>query len=213
MSMTGAPENSPDWAATRMNDMNALLAQNWWAFTLRGILAIVFGVVALFLPGAVMLSLALLFAAYLLVDGVFAIISAVRAARSHERWGLLLVEGILNIAMGVIAAVFPVAAVLAFVFVTAAWALITGALMLSAAFRLHATHGRWWLALGGIVSLLWGVVLVIAPLIGAVVLTWWLGAYAIVFGVMLLVLSFRLRSQRADSRLAQGNTHGLATGT
>lgn len=209
MSMTGASNNTPDGPATRSNDMNALLAQNWWAFTLRGIIGILFGLVAFFLPGAVMLSLALLFGMYLVVDGIFAIISAIRAARSHERWGLLLVEGILNIIMGVIAFLFPVAAVLAFVFVTAAWALLTGGLMLGSAFTLHASHGRWWLALGGIVSVLWGVALVIAPLIGAIVLTWWLGAYAIVFGIMLLVLSYHLRNQRATPHWASKGSQGL----
>ena len=207
MSMTGVPNNGSDPVVSRLNDMNDLLAQNWWAIALRGIVAIMFGLVALFVPGAVMLSLALVFAAYLLVDGVFGIISAVRAARSDERWGWLLAEGILNIIMGVIAAVFPVAAVLGFVLVTAAWAFLSGGAMLVAAFEMHISHGRWWMVLGGIVSLIWGVMLVIAPLIGAVVLTWWLGAYAIVFGVTLLVASFHLRSQRTAAR---GSAQGLA---
>jgi len=206
MSMTGTPNNAADPAEARLHDMNTLLARNWWAIALRGIIAILFGLVALFVPGAVMLSLALLFAAYLLVDGLFGIISAVRAARSHERWGLLLVEALLNIVMGVIAAVFPVAAVLAFVLVTAAWALLTGGLMTVAAFRLHISHGRWWLALGGIVSIVWGILLVMAPMIGAVVLTWWLGAYAVVFGILLLVLAFQLRTQRFAPRWTTGDT-------
>jgi uncharacterized membrane protein HdeD (DUF308 family) len=183
-------------AETRRRDMNALLAKNWWAVALRGIAAILFGVVALLAPGAAMLSLALLFGAYLLVDGIFGTLAAIRAARHHERWGVLLLEGGLNLVMGVVAAGFPVAAVLAFVFVTAAWALITGALMLTAAFRLYTSHGRWWLALGGIVSILWGILLAAAPLIGAVVLTWWLGIYAVLFGVLLLVLAFQLRDRR-----------------
>jgi uncharacterized membrane protein HdeD (DUF308 family) len=179
--------------------MSAVLAKNWWAVALRGVAAIVFGVIALLMPGAVLLSLALLFAVYLLVDGVLAIIAAVRAAESHDRWGLLLAEGVLDIVMGVIAVVMPAAAVLAFVLLTAAWALLSGALMLVAAFRLHASHGRWWLALGGIVSLVWGVLLVIAPMIGAVVLTWWLGGYALVFGIVLLVLGYRLHQQAAPA--------------
>src|SRR4051794_36950024 len=86
--------------ASETDAMCAVLAKNWWALALRGVLGILFGLIALFLPGATMLSLALLFSAYMLVDGVFAIISAVRAARAHERWGLLLLEGILNIAVG-----------------------------------------------------------------------------------------------------------------
>ncbi len=176
--------------------VSALLAKNWWAVALRGVAGILFGLIALFVPVAAMLSLALVFAAYPLVDGAFAIVSAIAKARRHERWGLLLAEGILDIVMGVIAAAFPAGAVLAFVLITAAWALLTGGLMLGAAFRLHATHGRWWLGLGGVVSILWGILLVISPVIGALVLTWWLGAYALVFGAVLLVLAFKLRSQR-----------------
>lgn len=178
---------------------SAVLARNWWAVALRGVFGILFGVVALAVPAAVMLSLALLFAVYLLVDGVFALVAAMRAAHSHERWGLLLAEGILNLGMGLLAAMFPAGAVLAFVLVTAAWALVTGGLMLGAAFRLHASHGRLWLLLGGIVSLLWGVALAVAPLAGALVLTWWLGVYAIAFGIMLLALALRLRGHRGSA--------------
>jgi uncharacterized membrane protein HdeD (DUF308 family) len=192
------------------NDLrSAQLAANWWAVALRGIAAILFGLIALLVPAAAMLTLALLFAAYLVVDGVLALIAAVRAVQHHERWGMLLVEGVLNLVMGVIAAVFPAAAVLWFVLVTAAWALLSGAFMLAAAFSLHVTHGRWWLALGGIVSLLWGVMLIIAPLMGALVLTWWLGAYAIVFGVTMLVLAFRLRSRKGTTGPMAGGTGAL----
>jgi uncharacterized membrane protein HdeD (DUF308 family) len=191
MSQAGIPSDA------RMDDMSAALAKNWWAITLRGAAAISFGVLALLTPGAVLLSLAWFFAAYLLVDGVFAIVASVRAATGHERWGLLLFEGILDLVMAVAAAMFPAAAVLAFVLLTAAWALLSGGLMLGAAFSLHISHGRWWLAFGGIVSIAWGVLLLLAPMMGAVVLTWWLGAYAIVFGVMLLMLGFRLRGQHA----------------
>jgi uncharacterized membrane protein HdeD (DUF308 family) len=175
----------------------AVLARNWWALALRGVIAIVFGLVALFLPVAAMLSLALVFGAYLLVDGVFGIVSAIRAAQAHERWGLLLAEAILNILMGAIALVFPIGAVLAFVVITAAWALLTGALMLAAAFKLDPERGKWWMVLAGVVSLLFGVALAIAPLIGAIVLTWWVGAYAVVFGIVLLILAFRLRARQA----------------
>ena len=198
---TGAGRTGTFATETAASDaMSAVLAQNWWLIALRGVFAILFGIVAFAAPGAVMLTLALFFAAYLLVDGVVGIAAAVRAARAHERWGLLLAEGALNIVMGLIAAVFPVSAVLAFVFVTAAWALITGGLMLAAAFKLTQAHGRLWLALGGIVSVIWGVLLVFAPLVGAVVLTWWLGAYALVFGIALLVLAFQLRARKDDTR-------------
>ena len=119
----------------------SVLVRTWWALALRGVIAIIFGLVALFLPVATMISLAWLFAAYLLVDGVFGIVSAIRAAQANERWGLLLAESILNILMGAIAILFPISAVLAFVIITAAWALLTGALMLAAAFKLDAERG------------------------------------------------------------------------
>jgi uncharacterized membrane protein HdeD (DUF308 family) len=180
----------------------AVLARNWWALALRGVIAIVFGLVALFLPVAAMLSLALVFGAYLLVDGIFGIVSVIRAAQANERWGLLLAEAILNILMGGIALVFPISAVLAFVLITAAWALLTGALMLAAAFKLDPERGKWWMVLAGVVSLLFGIALAIAPLIGAVVLTWWVGAYAVVFGIALLILAFRLRARQAQPQQA-----------
>jgi uncharacterized membrane protein HdeD (DUF308 family) len=132
----------------------------------------------------------------MLVDGVFGIISAVRAAGRQERWGLLLLEALVNIAAGVVAFLLPGLTVIVFVLLMAAWALVSGGLMLGAAFKLTQQHGRWWLALGGVVSIIYGVLLAIAPLIGALVLTWWLGAYALAFGVILLVLAFRLRGQK-----------------
>jgi uncharacterized membrane protein HdeD (DUF308 family) len=176
--------------------MIAALARNWWAIAIRGVLGILFGLVALFLPGATMLSLVLLFAAYVFVDGVFAIVAAVRSAGQHERWGLLVLEGIVDIAAAVIAVVWPGITVVAFVLVVAFWALLSGALMLWAAFRLDVDNGRWWLVFGGVVSLLYGALLIVTPMVGALVLTWWLGAYALVFGVSLLVLAFRLRARQ-----------------
>jgi uncharacterized membrane protein HdeD (DUF308 family) len=188
--------------------LGTVLAYNWWAIAIRGVLGLLFGVIALVLPGATMLSLVLLFAAYMLVDGIFAIIAAVRAASRSQRWGLLTLEGIVDILTGIIAFLWPGLTVIAFVLLIAAWALISGALMLAAAFRLSADSGRWWLALGGIASLIYGVLLVVAPLIGAVVLTWWIGAYAIVFGVSLLILAFKLRARR--DRLAAGGVRAGA---
>ena len=179
--------------------MCALLAQNWWAVALRGVFAILFGLVALFLTGPTILSLVLFFSAYMLVDGVFGIIAAVRAARQGERWGLLVLEGILNIAVGVIALFMPGLTVIAFVLLLAAWSLVSGGLMVGAAFRLSKDHGRWWLAIAGVVSIVFGVLLAIAPVIGAVVLTWWLGAYALAFGIALLVLAFQLRARKDDN--------------
>lgn len=176
-------------------DMSALLARNWWAIALRGVFAILFGLIAFFQPFAAIFSLTLLFAAYMLADGVFAIVAGVRAAAHHERWGLLIVEGVLDLLAGAFALLLPFVAALTFVTVLGIWAVVSGIALTAAAFRLHGSHGRWLMALSGLVSIVWGVLLFLSPFFGALVLTWWLGGYAIAFGVLMLVLAFRLRSQ------------------
>ena len=183
---------------SQLDAMNAVLARNWWVLAIRGVLGIAVGLLALVLPAATMLALVLLFAAYMLVDGVFAIMAAVRAAREHERWGLLVLEGVADIVAGVIAVVWPGITVLAFVLLVAAWAIVSGGLMLVAGYRLNIEHGRWWLLLAGALSVAYGVLLVVAPMIGALVLTWWFGAYALVFGITLLILAFRLKARHDD---------------
>jgi uncharacterized membrane protein HdeD (DUF308 family) len=195
--MASTTMNSP--SDVQSNAAGDLLAQNWWLFTLRGVLGIIFGLIALIFPGATILSLVIFFSAYMLVDGVFGIISAVRAIRRKEdRWGLLIFEGLLNIAVGIAAFLWPGLTVVAFVWLIAAWAIVSGGLMTAAGFRLNLDHGRWWMVLGGLLSLAYGVLLIITPLIGAVVLTWWLGAYALVFGVALVIFSFKLRSRQQE---------------
>jgi uncharacterized membrane protein HdeD (DUF308 family) len=200
--MASTTMNSPfDGSSTAASDA---LARNWWLFTLRGIFGMLFGLVALVFPGPTMLSLVILFSAYMLVDGVAAIVSAVRAMHRQDQWGLLIFEGLLSIATGIVAFLWPGLTVLAFVLLVAAWAIVTGALMTAAGFRLNISHGRWWLVLGGLCSLIYGVLLVAMPLIGAVVLTWWMGAYALVFGISLIILSFRLCSRHQDRPAAVG---------
>jgi uncharacterized membrane protein HdeD (DUF308 family) len=190
----------------RTHAMSSLLAQNWWAVALRGVFAIVFALIALFSPGATILSLVLFFSAYMLVDGVFGIVSGIRAASNNQRWGLLILEGVLNILVGIIAFVMPGLTVLFFVTLMAVWSLITGILMIVAAFKLNPDFGRGWLIFSGVVSVLFGIALLIAPLVGAVVLTWWLGAYALVFGIGLLVLAFKLKGRKDN---AVGGTGAL----
>ena len=195
--MASTKMNSP--SDVQYNAAGDLLAQNWWLFTLRGVLGIIFGLIALIFPGATILSLVIFFSAYMLVDGIFGIISAVRAIRRKEdRWGLLIFEGLLNIAVGIAAFLWPGLTVVAFVWLIAAWAIVSGGLMTAAGFRLNMDHGRWWMVLGGLLSLAYGVLLTITPFIGAIVLAWWLGAYALVFGVALVVFSFKLRSRQHE---------------
>jgi uncharacterized membrane protein HdeD (DUF308 family) len=202
MSSTTSSANQSGYAARQAvqdaDARSAVLAQNWWAIAVRGVLAIIVGVIAVAAPIATMLSLVLLFSAYMLVDGVFAIIAGVRAARQRERWGLLVLEGIAGIVAACLAVLWPGLTVLGYVLLVAAWAIVTGILMLAVAFRLNLDHGRWWLVLGGVASLIYGVLLIMAPLIGALVLTWWFGAYALVFGTFLLIVAFRLRAHRGE---------------
>jgi uncharacterized membrane protein HdeD (DUF308 family) len=188
------------------DSVSADLARNWWALALRGVLGIVFGIIALVMPAATMLSLVLVFAAYMLVDGILAIVAAVRAARHREKWVWLTLEGVANIVTAALAVLLPGLTVVVFVLLIAFWALLSGGLMLGAAFRLKPDHGRGWLIFGGIVSIIYGALLIIAPLVGALVLTWWLGAYALVFGIALLVLAFKLRSRHQDHSQISANT-------
>lgn len=179
----------------RLNAMSAVLARNWWLIALRGAFAILFGIIALIAPGATLLTLVIFFSAYMLVDGITEIVAAVRAAERHERWGYLLAAGLLNILVGVIAFLMPGSTLVAFVYLIAAWALVTGALMIAAAFRLHLDHGRWWLGIGGALSVLFAIALIASPALSLLVLTYWMGGYAIAFGAFMLVLAFRLRSR------------------
>jgi uncharacterized membrane protein HdeD (DUF308 family) len=140
----------------------------------------------------------------MVADGIMAIIAAVGAARRHERWGWLVFEGIVDLIAGAIAFFWPLATVLAFVFLMAIWAIVTGVLLTAAAFRLHVAHGRWVMVFGGVVSTIWGILLIVFPLAGALVLIWWMAAYALFFGIALPVLAFRLRERRHDLAVPQG---------
>lgn len=202
------PANDDRPASALLSDeMSACLARNWWAVLLRGVLAIVLGALTLLLPAVSLASLVLLFAIYMLADGVLGIVAAVRAARRHERWGWLVVEGLLDIAAGIAALAWPGLTIIVFVSLIAAWAIVTGGALVLAALRLTKRHGRWLMGLGGVLSIAWGALLIFAPIGGALILTLWIGAYALVFGVTLVVLALRLRSQRrargAQRRRAQ----------
>jgi uncharacterized membrane protein HdeD (DUF308 family) len=184
--------------AAKCDALSEILAESWWLVGLRGLLGIAFGLICLLVPAAAILALILLFSAYMLVDGALAIVSGIKAARNGERWGWFILEGVVDIAAGAVAFLWPGITAIAFVLLIAVWALISGGFMLAAAFTLKKEHGRWWLALGGIASVVFGIVLLIAPVVGAVVLTWWLGAYALVFGVLLLVLAFQLHGKQEE---------------
>jgi uncharacterized membrane protein HdeD (DUF308 family) len=185
----GGPRNG---AVQRRGEFARLFAGIWWLMVLRGAAGIVFGLIALFAPGATLLSLVLIFGVYMIVDGVFGFVSSLMAGRRQERWTLLLGESILNLVIGIVVVAAPGLSLVVFMLVIAAWAIVTGGLMVGAAMN-HKRDGKAWLIVGGIASVVFGIVLALAPIVGAVVLTWWLGIYALIFGVALVVFGLRLR--------------------
>ena len=186
---------SDDWLD---NVRSSVLAQNWWLVALRGVLGIIFGVIALVMPQITLLALVLLFAAYMLVDGVLAIVPAVREARRGQRWVLLVIEGLVRIGVAALAVAWPGLTIFAFVLIIAVWSVVSGALMIAAALRLNRRYGRGWMGLSGFLSVLFGILLMAAPPVGAIVLTWWLGIYVAAFSIAMLILAFRLRSRRHE---------------
>lgn len=174
--------------------MAALLARNWWALALRGVAAIVFALLAFALPGVTLAVLVTLFGAYALIDGILAIVSAIRAAQGHRPWAAFLIEGAVGTIIGLVTFFMPGVTLAFLVALVAVWAIVTGALEIAAAVRLRQhIPGEWLLILTGVLSVIFGVLLFIAPITGALVIVWWLAAYALVFGILLLLLAFRLR--------------------
>jgi uncharacterized membrane protein HdeD (DUF308 family) len=170
------------------------LTRNWWAVALRGVVALLYGVLALVWPGLTLEILVLFFGAYALVDGVFAIIAALTNRAGPDRWWVLLLEGLVGIAAGIITFLRPGLTTLVLLYVIAFWAIVTGVLEIVAAIRLRKEiQGEWMLALSGIASLALGVLLLLFPATGALTVAWLIGIYAILFGVMLLSLGLRLR--------------------
>jgi uncharacterized membrane protein HdeD (DUF308 family) len=187
--------------------MNMVLVRNWWALALRGVAALLFGLIALFAPGFVAVWLAILFGAYALIDGIFAIIAGIRAAERHERWWPLALEGLLSVIVGLIALVMPVAAAVALLYFVSAWAIVTGVFRISAAIRLRKeVRGEWLLILNGALSVLLGILIVAHPGAGLITLVWVLGVYAIIYGIVLVGLAFKLRAHR--QRMGAGRPAG-----
>ncbi|HET9986292.1 MAG TPA: HdeD family acid-resistance protein, partial [Longimicrobiales bacterium] len=170
------------------------LTRNWWVLVVEGVLAIVFGLLAFFMPGITLAALVLLFGAYAFVDGIISLVSAVRAQEGSPWWALA-IRGVAGIGIGVITILWPGITAVTLLFLIAAWAIITGVLEIVAAIRLRKLiSGEWLLALAGIASLAFGILLLVAPGPGALAVVWIIGAYAIIFGVLLIVLGLRLKT-------------------
>ena len=175
------------------------LAKHWWALAIRGVLAILFGILTAFVPGLTLTALIFMFGAYAIIEGGFNVIAGIRGRRVERAWWALILEGVVSIAAGVIAFIMPGLTALALLYLIAAWAIVTGVLEIAAAIRLRRQiEGEWYLVLTGALSLIFGALVLYSPGAGALALVLWIGAYAIVFGVLLVAVAFRLRSARDE---------------
>jgi uncharacterized membrane protein HdeD (DUF308 family) len=173
------------------------IARNWWLFALRGLVAVAFGVVALIRPEQMLQALILVFGAYALVDGIFTVIAGIASYRYFKRWWAVLLEGVAGIVIGLLTFFWPNITALALLYYIAAWALITGIFEIVAAIQLRRViTGEWALIFSGLLSMVFGALLFVFPAVGAVSMVWMIGVYAILFGITLIILAFRLNSLR-----------------
>ncbi len=176
----------------------ALLASNWWAAAIRGVIAILIGSFAILAPAVTLIALVMIFAAYSLVDGVFAIVLAIRGARKHERWGWLAFNGVISIIAATVAIRFPGPTIVAFAILFAVWAIVSGSASLAAGLGLGKSHGRWWLIAGGIIAILFGVWAIFDLGLGMLALSYLVGFQALFAGFTLLALAYHLRERKAE---------------
>jgi uncharacterized membrane protein HdeD (DUF308 family) len=173
------------------------LADNWWLVLLRGIASILFGVLAFVWPGLTVFWLVLLFAAYAIVDGVIALWAAfVGPGGMAPRWWLVVI-GLLGIAAGVVTFLYPAMTAIVLLYFIAGWMIASGVFSIAGAIALRKEiEGEWWLILNGALSVLIGLFMFFQPGAGALALIWLIGAYALVIGVTLVMLAFRLKKHK-----------------
>ena len=179
---------------TLSDSMAELFRHNWWVLALRGLAAVLFGILAFIWPGITIFTLVLLFGAYALVNGILALVISFKGPRKIRRLGSLIFSGLISVAAGVIAFIWPGMTAFSLVIVIAAWAVVNGIAEIAAAIRLRKEiTGEWLLVVAGIASILFGIALFLNPFIGALVLVWWIGGFAFAFGILLIMLGFRMR--------------------
>lgn len=173
--------------------MDTLLTRNWWAVGLRGLAALIFGILALIFPGTAVLALVLVFGFYALVDGILTIYLAIRGREHIHNWGWLLVEGIVGVLVGILTLRWPFMTAFVLLYFIAAWAIITGIMEIFEAIELRRViRNEWLLILSGIISVIFGLILIIFPGAGTIGIIVVIGIYAIIFGILLLVLAWQL---------------------
>jgi uncharacterized membrane protein HdeD (DUF308 family) len=175
--------------------MLSVFFRYWWLLLLRGIVAIVFGVLAFAWPGMTLTTLVLFFGAYVFVNGAILIMNAIGSRKQKDDWWVLLIEGLLGVGVGIMTAFAPGITGVALLLYIAAWALAAGVLEIVAAIRLRkVVSGEWWLAVGGVMSIIFALLLMRFPAAGALSAIWLIGTYAILFGAILIVLGFKVHT-------------------
>jgi uncharacterized membrane protein HdeD (DUF308 family) len=174
-----------------------LLARNWWILVLRGILAIVFGILVFTRPSVALAAVVLLFGVYALVEGTSSLFSAITGwSYRDDRW-FLLMEAVVGIWAGLVTLRTPALTAIVLIFFIAIWALATGVLRIVEAIRLRREiSGEGWLALNGVVSVIFAFLIMLRPTAGALALIWVIGGYALILGATEVMLGFKLRSVR-----------------
>ena len=191
--------------------MRAFLSRYWWVFLVRGLAAILFGILAFALPGITLASLVLVIGAYMLVDGALALWAAVTGQTAIENRWLVGLQGVLGIAVGVLTFLMPGITAIGLLVFIVAWALAVGVLQIVAAIVLRKEiEGEFWLGLSGVLSLLFAILVMVNPDQGAVAIIWAIGAYAILVGAMLIAFSLGIRKQgeAGSSDVSQGGARG-----
>ena len=194
--MQASPTTYPP-GTVRMRPMLDALARNWWAILLRGVFAILFGILAFLWPGITLLTLILLYGAFAFADGVFSLIAAVRGGSPMPRWWLVVV-GLMGLGVGVLTVFLPVVTGFVLLMFIAAWAVVTGVMQVYGAIKLrHEIEGEWLLIASGALSILFGVLLVLWPAAGALAMVLVIGSFAIIYGGLMIGFALRLRKHAA----------------
>ena len=173
--------------------LNQLLEGRWWALVLRGLVSLLFGIACFVSPRVVGTSLVLLFAIFSIIDGLFGLGASAGAARRGERWGWLAVESVASIVIGVMLLTMPVVTLTVLFYIMAVKAAITGVFLLLSSIRLDGAHGRGLMALSGVINVGFAVILFMSPMLGLKILLWWIGLWAILIGLVMLLLGVKLK--------------------
>ncbi|WP_315814546.1 HdeD family acid-resistance protein [Paraflavitalea speifideaquila] len=180
--------------------MSPIFTQYWWIFLLRGLFAIILGIIALSMPGITFTTLVIFLGAYMFIDGIFSVAAAISGRKTMEYWGWVLTIGILSILAGIVTFMNPFVTGAALLYLVAFWAILVGILEIVVAIRLRKViSGEGWYILAGILGIIFGILILLNPIAGAITITLIFGFYALVFGFILISFAMRLRRRHKEA--------------